>query len=160
METIGFAKHDHAACIAAAVAAADARCRQAGLHFTPVRRRVLELLLDAHRAVKAYELLDILGREGLGSQPPVAYRALDFLVAQGFAHRIERLNAFIACTRPGESHSPAFLICRLCSSVAETRTDPARGRLGRAARDIGFRIERAAIEAEGVCPNCRAGADG
>ena len=122
--------------------------------MTKVRERVLEILLAEHRALGAYEVLDRLRDEGLGSQPPVAYRALDFLVENGFAHRIERLNAFIACGHQGEPHAPAFLICRVCSSVAEVPSAPMRGQLGRAARDVGFEIEDVVLEAEGVCPNC------
>jgi Fur family transcriptional regulator, zinc uptake regulator len=60
-----------------------------------------------------------LAAEGFGNQPPVAYRALEFLVEHGLAHRIQRLNAFTACMHPGEAHAPAFLICRTCSTVAE-----------------------------------------
>ena len=75
---------------------------------TPVRRRALEILLKEHRALGAYEVLDGLREPGFGSQPPVAYRALEFLVTHGFAHRVERLNAFIACAHPGKAHAPAF----------------------------------------------------
>ncbi|WP_172298920.1 transcriptional repressor [Pseudoruegeria sp. HB172150] len=155
MDTIGFERHDHKACMHDGVAAAEAFCAEQGLQFTPARRRVLEILLEKHRALGAYEILDILREEGLGSQPPIAYRALDFLTSNGFAHKIERLNAFVACSHPSEGHSPAFLICRICGSVAEATAAPARGMLGKAAKEVGFRIERAVVEAEGVCPNCQ-----
>ncbi len=151
---VGFETHDHANCINAAVAAAEVHCTRQGLRFTPVRRKALEILLQEHRALGAYEMLDRLRDAGFGSQPPVAYRALDFLVANGFAHKIERLNAFIACAHPGASHSPAFMICRLCDSVAEAHSAPARGALGEAARTAGFRIEGTMVEAVGLCPNC------
>jgi Fur family zinc uptake transcriptional regulator len=151
---VGFGTHDHGLCVETAIAAAEARCAEEGLRFTPVRRAALEILLSEHRAMGAYELLDRLRRAGFGSQPPVAYRALDFLVANGFAHKIERLNAFIACAHPGANHSPAFLICRLCESVAEAQSAPARGSLGEAARATGFQIERTVVEALGVCPDC------
>ncbi len=151
---LGFQSHDHSTCIQTAVAAADAHCRAGGLQFTPVRRRVLEILLDDHRAKGAYDILDRLRDEGFGSQPPVAYRALDFLVAQGFAHRIERLNAFVACAHGGAEHSPAFLICRVCCAVAEAEAAPGRTAIAAAARAEGFTIERVAIEATGLCPGC------
>ncbi|MDK3017538.1 helix-turn-helix domain-containing protein [Pseudodonghicola flavimaris] len=154
MTAIGFEKHDHSHCIADALSAAETRCKAQKLQFTPARRRVLEILLERHRAMGAYEILDILAAEGLGSQPPVAYRALDFLVKNGFAHRIERLNAYAACTHPGEQHVPAFLICRSCKAVAETETGLDSGRLGAAARDTGFVIEKVVVEAEGLCPGC------
>lgn len=156
---IGFEKHDHLACVAQALAAAEARCAAERLRMTPVRRKVLELLLQEHRALGAYAILDLLRDAGFGSQPPVAYRALDFLAEHGFVHKIERLNAFVACSHPGESHSPAFMICRLCDAVAEAQSTPAKGALGAAARAAGFHIEKTVVEAEGVCPACASKAD-
>lgn len=155
MDAMGFQTHDHSQCIEDCIAEVDAQCRREGLQFTPVRRRVLEILLQEHRALGAYEILDYLREEGKGSQPPVAYRALDFLVKNGFAHKIERLNAFIACTHPADKHSPIFMICNRCKTVAEAHTDPVKGQLGDAARDLGFTIERTVVEAEGICPKCQ-----
>lgn len=151
---LGFSAHDHAHCVDEAMQAADERCTREGLRMTPVRRKVLELLLQEHRALGAYAILDLLRDAGFGSQPPVAYRALDFLSEHGFVHKIERLNAFVACAHPGEAHSPAFMICRLCDTVAETQSAPAKGALGEAARAAGFQIEKTVVEAEGVCPSC------
>lgn len=151
---LGFERHDHGACVKDALSAAEARCADEGLRMTPVRRKVLEILLQEHRALGAYAVLDLLREAGFGSQPPVAYRALDFLVEHGFVHKVERLNAFVACAHPGLSHSPAFMICRLCDAVAEAQSAPAKGDLGDAARAAGFQIERTVVEAEGVCPAC------
>lgn len=156
---LGFAHHDHNACVSETLAAAEARCEKDGLRFTPVRRKVLEILLQEHRALGAYAILDRLREDGLGSQPPVAYRALDFLVMNGLAHKIERLNAFTACVHPDHSHTPAFMICRVCDAVAETQSSPTRSPLTDAARAAGFRIERTVVEAEGVCPACAEKAD-
>lgn len=158
MTSQAFEPHDHKSCIADGVAAAAAICRERNLQFTAVRRRVLEILLSEHKAMGAYEILDILRAEGLGSQPPVAYRALEFLTKHGFAHRIERLNSFIACSHLDNPHAPVFLICRTCERVVEAESDPASGELGRAARRAGFVIERAVREAEGLCPDCTAAA--
>ncbi len=155
METRGFEQHDHASCIADGVASAAAYCTDHGLQFTPQRRRVLEILLQEHRALGAYDILDQLRADGLAAQPPIAYRALDFLVTHGFAHKIERLNAFAACAHIGERHSPAFLVCRTCRAVAEAAAGPIREALGEAATDAGFTFERAVIEAEGLCPSCQ-----
>ena len=151
---VGFQSHDHAICVDEALSAAEERCASEGLRLTPVRRKVLELLLQEHRALGAYAILDLLRDSGFGSQPPVAYRALDFLVRLGLVHKIERLNAFIACSLSGEVHSPAFMICRLCDAVAETHSMPVKGALGTAARAAGFQIEQTVIEAEGICPIC------
>lgn len=156
---LGFAKHNHSACVSDGLSTAESLCAEGGHRFTPVRRKVLEILLQDHRALGAYAILDRLREDGFGSQPPVAYRALDFLVSNGLAHKIERLNAFIACSHPNDTHAPAFMICRLCDAVAETQSSSARGALGDAARATGFRIERTVVEAEGVCPACADKAD-
>jgi len=155
----GFAKHDHAECVTSALAEAETACAARGAQLTPVRRRVLEILLEHHNALGAYDILARLSDEGLGSKPPVVYRALSFLTEQGFAHRIERLNAFVACARPGDdSHDPAFMICRGCGTVAEEAA-PRNGLFAQKAEAAGFRIEQAVVEAEGLCPDCQEGAD-
>jgi len=154
-EALAFADHDHRRCADSGLARADAIAADRGLRLTPVRRRVLQLLLEAHRAMGAYEVLERLGDEGFGKQPPVAYRALDFLVEHGLAHRVRRLNAFAACTQPGTAHEPVFFICAACGAVAEAPAGRVRRALQSLADEIGFQIGRVNIEAQGSCPSCR-----
>jgi len=151
-----FHDHDHAHCTGAGLDRADALAQSRGLRLTPVRRATLEILLSRHKAFGAYEILDELKQAGFGSQPPVAYRALDFLVEQGLAHRVRRLNAFMACTHPGTDHAPAFFICTECAAVAELPEESLRAAVGDAATSIGFEVQRLSVEAEGLCPNCKA----
>jgi Fur family transcriptional regulator, zinc uptake regulator len=154
---VAFAQHDHSHCSDDTLARAEALALAQGARLTPVRRRVLEILLEDHRALGAYDVLQRLAAEGFGNQPPVAYRALDFLVDLGLAHRIRRLNAFTACLHPGEAHVPAFLICRACNHVAEAPAASVRSALDEAATALGFAIERSNIEALGLCPACQSG---
>ncbi|WP_343079859.1 Fur family transcriptional regulator [Ostreiculturibacter nitratireducens] len=151
---LAFARHDHANCADEVLTRAEALAKANGARLTPVRRRTLEILLEAHRAMGAYEVLERLAAEGFGKQPPVAYRALDFLVEIGLAHRIRRLNAFTACMHPGEAHSPAFFICRKCDHLAEAPAAAVRAALESAAEKLGFTIERTNVEALGLCPAC------
>ena len=148
-----FDQHDHAACRADALTQAETVCAARGLQFTPMRRRVLDTLLGAPKAMGAYDILERVTPEGQKQQPPAVYRALDFLTTNGFAHRLEKLNAYVACACPGDAHRPAFLICRLCDRVAEA-TDIAPRRLGDAAAAQGFQIEGTVVEAVGLCPDC------
>lgn len=150
-----FARHDHTHCAGDVLARAEALAIAQGVKLTPVRRRVLEILLEDHRALGAYDVLQRLVAEGFGNQPPVAYRALDFLVENGLAHRIRRLNAFAACMHPGEAHAPVFLICRACNHVAEAPAATVRAALDQAAAAMGFAVERSNIEALGLCPACQ-----
>ena len=155
-QAVGFSHHDHAGCVRSALLNAKAVCAEKGAQFTPIRQRVFEILLEAHAAMGAYDVLARLNAEGLGSKPPVAYRALGFLVDQGLVHRIERLNAFVACAHPGAAHDPAFMICRCCGTVAEAQAG--QGPLSASAAQSGFQIEQTVIEAEGLCPKCVTGA--
>lgn len=153
--TIGFHPHDHSACVSSGLLIADKICQDQNLRLTPIRRRVLEILLTEHRAYGAYEILEKLRLDGQSAQPPIAYRALEFLTTHGLAHKVESLNAYIACIDPEQDHAPAFMICTDCSTVAEAITSPLSGRLGDAARDVGFAINHTVIEAEGLCSECQ-----
>lgn len=155
--TPAFHPHDHQNCMASTMAQAEALVRARGLRLTPVRRRTLEILLERHGAMGAYEVLERLAADGFGHQPPVAYRALEFLVENGLAHRIRRINAFAACAHPGEDHHAAFLICTACQAVAEIPADALRRLLDAAGLEAGFVVERASLEASGLCPACREG---
>ncbi len=153
--TFPSAPHDHQACVAAALAAAEAECRRRGARLTAVRRRVLELVWGSHQPMGAYALLDALVRDGFPAAPPTVYRALDFLLAHGLVHRIERLDAFVGCVRPGgEPHAGQFLLCAGCGAACEL-DDPA---IHKAVRDgaarYGFTVRRQTVEIEGLCPAC------
>ena len=150
-------RHTHDDCLQAALKAAEMVCAQRGLRLTPLRRRVLELVWQSHEPVKAYDVLDNLRREHRGAAPPTVYRALDFLQAEGFVHRIESLNAFIGCGAPQETHDGQFLICRSCGEVAEIDDDDITRLLSRKAGRLGFHIDNETIEIRGLCAGCKAG---
>lgn len=158
---VGFTAHDHSRCQNSGMRAAEQLCAEKRLRLTPARRRVLEHLLASHKALGAYDLLELLRQEGLGSQPPVVYRALEFLTTHGMVHKLERLNAFVACAHShgNQAHSPAFLICRACRSVAETALPVSAHRpVAETAAALGFSIDHMSVEAEGLCPDCQGAA--
>jgi Fur family transcriptional regulator, zinc uptake regulator len=150
-----FSDHDHVHCATDVLSRADAMAAGRAVRLTPVRRRVLEILLEHHRAMGAYDVLNRLAQDGFGNQPPVAYRALEFLVEQGLAHRIQRLNGYLACMHPGEAHAPAFLICATCHAIAETSAEGARDALSAPAAGLGFQMDRLSVEVMGLCPTCQ-----
>jgi Fur family transcriptional regulator, zinc uptake regulator len=150
-----FRQHDHGRCRRDARAAVERECAARGLRLTPARAFVLDALLESHQALTAYELLDRLREAGLGKQPPIVYRALDFLVANGFAHRVERLGAFVGCVHGTEEHRAAFLVCRSCRRVAEAALAEPVPELAAEAEAVGFALERVTVEAEGLCARCR-----
>ncbi|WP_425105207.1 hypothetical protein [Ancylobacter sp.] len=76
--------HDHAACVAGAIARFEARCAKSGARLTLLRRRVLEELADSHTPLGAYDIVERLGASGEKPPPMSVYRALDFLVSEGW----------------------------------------------------------------------------
>ena len=151
--------HDHggltAGALTAGLTAAQARCEAAGQKLTAPRRRVLELLLKAGQPVKAYDLIAAYGTEGEPAKPPTVYRALDFLSKQGFAHRIESLNAYIACGGDDEGHAAAFLICDCCGRTSEIAPAGA-SEIEKLAQARGFTLTGLTVEAHGRCEDCSA----
>lgn len=154
MNAIGFDAHNHSQCIDQMLVNAERHCARENLQFTAIRRRVLEILLQEHKALGAYDVLEVLSADGVAAQPPVAYRALNFLVEHGLAHRVERLNAYAACAHLGQAHAPIFLICRACRLISESDGALVQAPLETAAQAVGFAIERVTVEIEGLCPTC------
>jgi len=153
--TQAFRDHDHAKCASVSLRLAEDHCAARGLRFTEIRRRVLGILLESHRALGAYDVLERLKEEGRAAQPPVAYRALEFLVEQGFVHKIEGLNAFMACAMSGDEHDALLMICRECKRVAESDLSSHLAGIEHLADSLGFLVERSVVEVEGLCPDCR-----
>jgi Fur family zinc uptake transcriptional regulator len=153
--------HDHARCADDAMAHAEKLCRERGERLTPMRRQVLGALTESHHPLGAYEIIDRLAAEGARPAPITIYRALDFLVANGLAHRIESRNAFIACINNHESGTPVvFLICDHCGAVGEAPSSAVAEALQGAARQAGFAPRTPVIEIAGVCLHCQGAAPG
>ena len=126
-----------------------------GQKLTPIRRKVLHLLLESKEPAKAYDLLDNLDGEG-SAKPPTVYRALDFLQEMGLAHKIESLNAYVACGHVSHDHSAVFLICQTCGGAEELHAVATSEALSKETSTAGFVIQNAVIEARGTCRKCAA----
>lgn len=141
----------------AMLARAAAQCQSRGARLTDLRRDVLGLILEAEAPTGAYDLLDRLRVRRGPAAPPTVYRALDFLLAQGLVHKVERLAAFVGCVEAaGHDHPAQFLICRACGRVREIEDEALTAALAAAAARSGFTVGRATIEAEGLCADCAA----
>lgn len=125
-------------------------CESRGERFTPLREHVLELVIEDGGAVKAYDLLDRLKPERGSPKPPTVYRALDFLSRLGLVHRVEALNAFIACDHPHDGDLAEFFICEACNTVEERHAHDHND-----CKPSGFEILRSVIEHYGTCADCR-----
>lgn len=120
-----------------------------------VQDRLIEgALRDAGRPVSAYELIDQL-RDEVVLAPQTVYRSLGRLIAEGHAHRLESINAFVACRHHKHDEGTAvFAICEACGAVNEFACAEAVGALGSWATAARFRVDRMTLEIRGTCAAC------
>ncbi|WP_290889219.1 transcriptional repressor [Arenimonas sp.] len=136
--------------------AVEQACEERGVRLTPLRAQVLGLIAEAGRPVKAYDLLDSMKALNGSSAPPTVYRALDFLLEQGFIHRLASMNAFVGCHHPHERHSVPFLICDGCHSAIELEDERITRLLDAQAKAMGFSPRAQTLEVHGLCAHCSA----
>jgi len=131
--SIAFERHDHR------------HCQHQKTRLTRRRLQVLEILLRSHAPIRAYEILACLNAAESDAMiaPPIVYRALEFLLDEGLAHRIESRNAFISCARPGHG----------CEKVAELENSDAA--VISEAASLGFSVDHAVVEISGHCAECQ-----
>lgn len=118
---------------------------------------VLGALSAADGPLSAYDILDRLRGDGLRA-PLQVYRALEKLLERGLAHRLESMNAFVACAG-AHSHRAgltAFAICEGCGHVAEFSDAVVRDRLAAWAEAEGFTARQTTVEIRGRCARCMA----
>jgi Fur family zinc uptake transcriptional regulator len=153
--------HDHRHHAAAALARAERVCRERGLRLTPIRRSALEALHADHKPVGAYDLADRISPAGGRRLAPISiYRALDFLVEQGFVHRLSSKNAYIACLHGhGADEVVAFLICEACGGVDEDSSPAMKKAVATIAQSRQFAPSHQVVEIVGRCEHCRAAPD-
>ena len=140
----------------AALESAERVCSRRGVRLTSLRRRVLEQILKTEGVIKAYDLIHELGSVDRSIKPPTVYRSLAFLLEQGFIHRIESLNGFVACNHPGEAHETLLMICDACGHIQELQPAEISQALDRAAAQQGFSVTERIVELHGLCRDCTA----
>lgn len=156
MATAPKVAHHHHHDAAGIVREVERECGTRGLRLTPLRREVLDLVAKARKPVKAYDLLEWLRDSHAGAAPPTVYRALDFLLENGFIHKLESINAFVFCQHPAEAHQVPFLICDVCENATEVCDEGAIAKLiEQQARGFGFRSKAQTLEVHGVCKACQ-----
>ncbi len=117
---------------------------------------VLGVLERMGRAMSAYDVLDALRDEGLRA-PAQVYRALDKLAQCDKVHRIESMNAFVACShkhKAGGHAAVAFCICEDCGDVSEFALAERVSALDAVTKRSGFNARELTFEVKGQCRNC------
>jgi len=117
---------------------------------------VFEFLEAAGKPASAYEILDALREDGLRA-PLQVYRALSKLIESGTVHRIESLNAFVACKHQecGGNEVSIFMLCERCDNVTEAVDTSTAAALAALCAARNFNGTRQMIELAGVCTACQ-----
>ena len=131
------------------------------MNRTPPRaanhEQVYRVLRSANGVMTAYEILDAVRPKGI-SAPPTVYRALNRLMRDGLAHRLESMNAYVACADPDRRHDTAiFAICHDCGRIDEMHESDVVKQLMKNISKHGFVVDQATIEIQGLCAACVGG---
>jgi Fur family zinc uptake transcriptional regulator len=136
--------------------AASAICRAQGVQFTELRQRLLLALWVSPIPMSAYELMHRLEETwGRSLVPMTVYRALHALLDVNLIARIESHNAYVPRSMQGRPNASVFLICTQCKSATEIQDVFVEKRLNASAGDVGFLVQRTALEIHGRCVRCQ-----
>ncbi|MCY3879103.1 MAG: transcriptional repressor [Rhodobacteraceae bacterium] len=137
------------------IALAESICARRGVQMTALRKRVLEMLWAGGGPTGAYQLIEAIKIEDSRPVgPPTVYRALEFLITQGFVAKVESLNAYIPCAHPERDHDCLFFICNACQASVELEDSRIGKLLAEDAASLGFAATRRTVEVEGMCAKC------
>lgn len=129
-------------------------CESRGVRFTLAREQVFNLLAKTEGAIGAYDLLQQLQTLDPKAKPPTIYRALEFLMTQGFVHKVESENAFVMCNHFSEQHPAQLLICDSCGEIQEIDSSQIEAKIDEVAASLGFVVKHPTIELHGCCKKC------
>ena len=118
---------------------------------------VLAVLRRRRGPLSAYDVLGELRDANPRIAPPTIYRALAALTERGRVHRLESMNAFIACQCDRHLHASILSICDDCGTVEESVAPDLLDAISSIAGKSGFRPARHVIEIHGLCASCGAG---
>jgi len=125
---------------------------------------VYQALREQGAAMSAYDVIEVVKGEGL-TAPPTVYRALNGLIDAGLVHKLESLNAFIACAHTddrcdchdetGHRSAAVFAVCGKCRKATEFEQPEATARLASWAAENDFALDGMTLELRGTCAECR-----
>lgn len=124
-----------------------------GLRLTAARLKVLRVLAASSAPMKAYAILETLRESNPKAGPALVYRALDFLQVQGWAIKLNSINAFML-KKPGAPWSQTYLVCEQCFRVTTVDGPSLRTELVANTRISGFIPAASSLEIVGTCSGC------
>ena len=129
-------------------------CEEQSLRLTKPRLEVFKILSSSQKPMGAYEILNKLGKVMENPKPPTVYRAIEFWQELGFVHRIESMNAYVACEAGHRHQGSQFMICDDCGNVTEARLSNLTNILEDSTTKTAFKPSHWNLEIHGLCGKC------
>jgi len=120
--------------------------------LTRYRRVVLDALRGTDNHPTAAEVFRLVRRRRPGVAYATIYNSLNWLEQKGFISRVDFAEEAARYDPIVERHD--HLVCNRCGLLRDISLELSTRTLGRAARGVGFRIERYRTELFGVCDRC------
>ena len=117
-----------------------------------IEAALLRLLRADRREWTAQEVVVAMCSQGHAGAPSQVFRALKSLQAKGSVYRILTARGYIAI----DDQRRIILACRGCGRISDVPCDAAFGGLDRLSAGVGFKVSRAFVEVDGLCPLCAA----
>ena len=134
---------------------AQSFCEEGKHRFTEPRKRVLSILLTFKKPMGAYEILNVLSSDTRKINPPTIYRAIEFWHQHGFVHKIESINAYIACCHHKYHKNFCIFICNKCHSAIELELKQLSTLISNIATKENLIISESITEMYGQCQRCQ-----
>ena len=137
-----------------AIKQVESYCEENNHRLTKPRLEVLKIMYSSRKPLGAYEILDLLGKAINNPKPPTVYRAIDFWQEVGFIHRIESMNAYIACKAGHRHQGSQFMICDDCGDVTEAELCNLTHIIEDSTANTTFKPSHWNVEIHGICEKC------
>lgn len=120
---------------------------------TPRQQLIYDYLREKKTAQSAYDILDEFRVHGFRA-PSQIYRVLNKLLEFGLIHKVESLNAYIACEQEHKIGQSIVAICNSCGVVKEIPTANFADQFENFDGLEDFTPEGLAVEVKGLCSIC------
>jgi len=125
-----------------------------GYRLTRPLRVLVDLLVNATRALGPIDLYDLGRREYPKMGLVTVYRTLEKLEELGLITRVHQSNGCHAYLRAANGHEH-ILLCTRCGQVVYFAGDDLTNLIERVARQSGFSIQEHWLQLHGLCTNCQ-----
>ncbi len=117
------------------------------------QQMIYDYLREKKTTQSAYDILDACRDHGVRA-PSQIYRELNKLIERGLIHKVESLNAYIACEQEHEIGQSIICICNNCGLVKEMPASNFVDHTELLRNQDEFTPQQMNVEVKGRCADC------